>query len=116
MTSATYRTPTVRFWPNGAQHAIQDTNNDGTPNVQGGVPAVWLGPTIDFSPSGETNGQPSANANGDDINSPGPGINPSDEDGVAFPGPWYSNVPAGGKATVVVSASDPNACAGNNAM
>ena len=96
----------------GARHAIQDSNNDGTPNVQGGVPAIWLGPSIDFSPSGETNGQPSANADGDDINSPGPGISPSDENGVAFPGPWYYNVPAGGKATVVVSASDASACAG----
>ena len=66
-----------------------------------------------FHRDGETNGQPSANADGDDINSPGPGISPSDENGVAFPGPWYTNVPAGGKATVVVSSSDANACAGN---
>ena len=99
--------------PNGARHAIQDSDNNATPNAQGGVPAIWLGTRIDFAPTGETNGQPSANADGDDINSPGPGVNPSDEDGVAFPGPWHYNVPAGGKATVVVSASDASACTGN---
>jgi hypothetical protein len=97
----------------GAQHAVQDVNNDGTPGAQGGVPAVWLGGTEDFGPNGETDGQPSANADGDDINLVYPGITPSDENGVQFPGPWYYNIPNGGKATVVVSASDPNACAGN---
>jgi hypothetical protein len=98
---------------NGARHAIQDPNNDGIPNAQGGVPAIWLGSVSDYSnapatpPTGETNGQPSVNADGDDV------AYLPDEDGVAFPGPWYFNVPNGGKATVVVSASDPNACAGN---
>ena len=64
---------------NGARHTI--------------VPGLFLGATVDA----ELNGQPTANADGDDLNPP----IPDDEDGVIFPVPLIP----GQKAAVTVTAS-----------
>ena len=50
------------------EHAIQDVDNNGTPNFeQGGVPAIWL--RFERRPippaPGETDGQPSFGADGE---------------------------------------------------
>jgi len=85
---------------NGARHAIQDPTNTGTPQTQGGVPAVWLGTTVDYSPSAETDGQPNPSATGDDNN------DTNDEDGVLLPaGTWYWGTD-GGQLSVTVNSSD----------
>ncbi len=57
----------------GPFHGVfPDTNSDGLPNNSNGSPAIWLGNLIDT----ESDGIPSANADGDDNN------NDNDEDGV----------------------------------
>jgi hypothetical protein len=85
----------------GPQHSIQDLNNDGAPDTVGGVPGVWLGPTVDYSPSGESDGIPSALAKGDDT------AYLNDEDGITVPAtpPWSLGI-NGGRITVSVNSSD----------
>jgi hypothetical protein len=85
--------PTL-FRPGPAHLIFPDTNSDGKPDTAGGVPAVWLGLTIDI----ESNGQPSTNADGDG----------ADEDGLAFaPGGWIPgytsvvNITLNGSASAV---------------
>ena len=92
----TYKTLTAS---DGARHAIQDSDNNNTPNAQGGIPAVWLGPTVDYSPNAETDGQPNLAATGDDT------ANTDDEDGIApFGGEWDYGVD-GGQISVNVNSS-----------
>ena len=91
---------------NGARHTVQDFDNNGSPNTQGGIAAVWLGSSVDFSPSGESDGIPTANAQGDD------NANTDDENGVTLLG---VNQPDGGTtfslwARVTVNTSE-GACA-----
>ena len=101
--------------PNGPRHGIQDRNSDGVPDARGGTPAIWLGPTVDFAPNGESDGQPSFNSDGDDTNSNNtvPGTNLSDEDGVEPIGSWTPSQSNGGRIAVQVNASAPDACNGN---
>lgn len=82
----------------GARHAIQDSDADNIPNTQGGVAAVWLGDTVDFSPDAEADGQPDPAAALDDAN------DTDDEDGVT---PLYKWLPGtnGGKFSVDVNSS-----------
>ncbi|MCB9133542.1 MAG: hypothetical protein H6647_21675 [Anaerolineales bacterium] len=88
----------------GPKHAIQDVDNNGIPNLQGAVPAIWLGTNVDHSPApGETDGQPSFGADGDNVN------DLNDETGVAFTAPWYTGA-NGGKATMLISADGAGAC------
>ena len=84
---------------NGPRHAIQDPDGNGTPNTLGGVPAVWLGASVDYSGAGgESNGIPTAQANGDDTN------NIDDENGVTLTGTWWPNLT--GQIQVNVGSSD----------
>jgi len=87
---------------NGPKHALQmDANNDGKPETQGGIPAIWLGNIVDA----ETDGQPTAAADGDDLNKP---LGLDDEDGIFKSGPqWKLNA---AQLTANVSASDATAC------
>ncbi|NLE74064.1 MAG: hypothetical protein GX604_05510 [Actinobacteria bacterium] len=84
---------------NGARHAIQDSDNNNTPNTQGGIPAVWLGPTVDHSPSAETDGQPNSSATGDY------NANADDENGIEPVGEWTFGT-NGGEISVNVNSSD----------
>ncbi len=86
----------------GAQHAIQDNDNNNVPNTQGGVAAVWLGPLVDYSPNAETDGQPSPDALGDDKNIQN-GKLVDDEDGVTAVPEW--SFASGGTFTVQVNSS-----------
>lgn len=86
----------------GPSHAIQDSDNNNLPNTQGGVPAVWLGPAVDFSPNAEADGQPTADATGDDAHSDQRGLD--DEDGVSPAGQWYPGET--GSFSVFVNSSD----------
>ena len=86
----------------GAHHAIQDDNHDGVPNTLGGVAAVWLGPTVDFSPFAESDGIPGVGAVGDDLNFS------DDEDGVGMTGTWDLS---SGQFLVNVNSSD-GTCSG----
>jgi hypothetical protein len=104
----------------GARHAVQERTGDNTPDTitpQGvtplppPIPGVWLGSQIDFSnapvasPQGETNGQPSTDALGDDA------AYLDDEDGITPANlPWYFGT-NGGAVTVDVSSST-GVCAG----
>jgi hypothetical protein len=73
---------------NGASFLVWDTTPaDRTPNLGG---AIWMGEFID----GEPDGQPTAAADGDDLN----GI-PDDEDGVGSTWAW----PTGGVGTVIIT-------------
>ncbi|HNS52786.1 MAG TPA: Ig-like domain-containing protein [Anaerolineae bacterium] len=94
----------------GPSHAIQDVNNDQAPDTQGGVAAVWLGERVDFSPNAETDGQPTADAAGDDTNLQN-GKLLDDEDGVWATGEWYPSPYGGGQITVHVNSSD-GTCSG----
>ncbi len=85
----------------GPYHAVQDANNDGTPDTIGGVTAVWLGARIDM----ETDGQPNAAATGDDIAG-----GPDDEDGVDPTIGYEWSIANGGSVDVTVSRSDTNSC------
>ncbi|GAB4578212.1 MAG: hypothetical protein Fur0022_09460 [Anaerolineales bacterium] len=77
--------PTL-FSPGPAHTIFPDTDSDGNPNTTGGVPAVWLGLSVDI----EGDGQPSANADGDG----------ADEDGLDFaPSGWI----AGQSSTVTIT-------------
>ncbi len=70
---------------NGAGHLAWDTTPaDKVPNIPG---AVWLGTVVDT----EANGQPNANASGDDTNG-----TPDDEDGITSTWAWTT----GGLGTV----------------
>lgn len=90
----------------GPYHAIQkDIDIDGNPDTTGGVPAVWLGPTVDK----EDDGQPASDATGDDANDTNPvtPANQDDEDGITPIVGWT----AGGTGTVqVVVSSSNNTC------
>jgi hypothetical protein len=90
----------------GPYHSVQeDLNHDGYPDTLGGVPAVWLGPHIDL----EADGQPTAGADGDDVNPPGAA---DDEDGVTpFNAGFWTFDSADFKVNVNGSATD--ACANN---
>ncbi len=82
----------------GAHHAIQDVDQDGVPDTQGGVPAVWLGETIDYSPHAETDGMPDPAAAGDDL------ANTDDEDGVTLPPDNWTHE-TGGQINVEINSS-----------
>lgn len=82
----------------GARHAIQDYTNSGSPQTLGGIPAVWLGTLVDYSPNAESNGQPDDSAVGDDTN------DLDDEDGIAVTGYW--SVEYGGQIAVDVNSSE----------
>ena len=78
---------------NGPRHAIQNWDNTGAPDTQGGIVGVWLGqtaPSVDYA---ETDGIPTDYATGDD------GNNTDDENGVT----WTSGTSS---FTVVVNSSD----------
>jgi len=85
----------------GAHHAIQDPDNDGATETQGGIPAVWLGTYVDFSPLGESDGIPSTSATGDDLYAP-----VDDEDGVQPLGTPWSWGTDGGQVSVSVNTSE----------
>jgi hypothetical protein len=70
----------------------------------GGIPGVWLGQIVDYSPSAELDGNPSVDATGDNV------ANTNDEDGVTVPGRW-SEGPTGGQFNVQVNTSS-GTCAG----
>ncbi|MCO5197204.1 MAG: DNRLRE domain-containing protein [Anaerolineae bacterium] len=82
--------PTL-FADAAATVSFPDTNADNKPDSLNGVAAVWLGDVVDY----EANGQPSADADGDDLN----GID--DEDGVIFTDP----LTPGSSTTMTVSVS-----------
>ncbi len=90
---------------NGAQHAIQDSDKNNTPNAQGGVPAVWLGLTVDYSPNAETDGQPNSEATGDDYNTQNNKL-VDDEDGIAPVGGEWDYGTDGGQISVNVNSSN----------
>jgi hypothetical protein len=91
----------------GPYHAVQDANNDGTPDTIGTVPAVWLGDWIDL----EIDGQPTVGATGDDTNdtNPAAGIQ-DDEDGVNPTIGFEWSIANGGSVDVKVKTSDANGC------
>lgn len=91
----------------GPFHAVQDANNDGTPDTIGTSTAVWLGDYIDL----ETDGQPTAGATGDDTNdtNPAQGIQ-DDEDGVTPTIGYEWSIANGGSVDVKVKTSDANGC------
>lgn len=102
----------------GARHSIQDTNKDNTPDtitydsdpgaavVLVTVPAVWLGPLVDYSPDAETDGQPTGDATGDDADTK----LVDDEDGVLNQYPAWGVGANGASVQVTVSSSN-NTCA-----
>ncbi len=100
------------FTSDGASHSIQDSNSNNTPDTIGGQVAIWLGSTVDYAWTGTNNetdsgGFPTADATGDDLD------NIDDEDGVAFPAPWYAGA-NGGQIQFLVNASGPGECTAGN--
>ncbi len=89
----------------GPFHAVQDANNDGTPDTIGTSTAVWLGDYIDT----ETDGQPNGGATGDDANQPAP-VSADDEDGVTPTINYQWSIANGGSVDVKVKTSDANGC------
>ena len=86
---------------NGARHLIYaDTNADGLPNAQAGDEAIWLGTTVDR----DLNGQPNAEAKGDDDDKRPTPLDANDEDGVAQVNPtaWHEGA-GGGTIDVTLS-------------
>ncbi|NLE74472.1 MAG: hypothetical protein GX604_07590 [Actinobacteria bacterium] len=109
-----YKTVTA---DDGARHAIQDLNNDNTPDTITNttaepdivVPAVWLGPTVDYSPNAETDGQPNFEATGDDNNIQNTKL-VDDEDGITVSSAYSIWGQDGGQFSVNVNSSDGTTC------
>jgi hypothetical protein len=99
--------PYSTYKPTGARHAVYDSGGDGAPDTLHGNPSVWLGAKEDL----ELNGQPNADATGDDIHPIG-GTN--DEDGVSTTAfEWWPGTVAdgaGGELQFVVNSSDGTTC------
>ncbi len=81
---------------NGPAHIFPDTDSNDQPESYGGKAAIWLGTFIDA----ETDGQPSTNANGDNI------ADLNDEDGINLVDStkWFEGT-GGGKIRVTLSSS-----------